>query len=193
MGNRGICFHCNIIFLTIFHQLYGRIADVKKDLVYHGFDPGCFKKAFQIPDLKVGNTDRLQLARLIRILQRTPCLSVPFHISVFALIYLCPWLWTVNDHHIQIIQSYFHKAFIDGSCCRLIGLVLRCNLAGNKHILPGNAAAFYSGSNSCFISVSLRRVNMTIPYGCRLANRLRSLIIRNKPCAKSQFGYFHSI
>ena len=34
-------------------------------------------------------------------------LTVALYVSVFALFYLYPWLWAVNDHHIEIIQSHF--------------------------------------------------------------------------------------
>ena len=34
-------------------------------------------------------------------------LTIALFVSVFALIHLYPWLWRVNNHHVEIIKSHF--------------------------------------------------------------------------------------
>lgn len=38
-----------------------------------------------------------------------------------------PWLWTVDDHHIEIVQAHFFECFINSLFCIFICFVLCCN------------------------------------------------------------------
>ena len=72
--------------------------------------------------------------------------------NVFALVYFYPWLWRMNDHHIQIIQSHFLQSFINALSRRLIGLMLCGNLWYDKKLL-----SWHTTCTDTFTDTALRR------------------------------------
>lgn len=53
--------------------------------------------------------------------------KLAFYVTVITLIYFIPWLWTVDDHHIEIVQAHFFECFINSLFCIFICFVLCCN------------------------------------------------------------------
>ena len=193
MSDRRICLDHDAVLLAELDQLQRRIADVEQDLVHHRLDGAGFHQAVQVADLEVGNADGTQLAFFIGIFQRTPCGTVALHITVIALVDLDPRLRTVDDHHVQIIQTHLFQGLVDALLGFLVGLMLCGDLGNDKQLFARNAAGADALADAALVAVSLCRIKMAVAQLCGLTDSLGSICVVDEPGAKAQLRNLDAI
>ena len=99
----------------------------------------------------------------------------------------------MNYHHIKIIKPHLLKCFIDTFHCFFICFMLSSNLRYNKHFFSWNPTIPYAFSNSTFVPISLRCINMSITHLRCSFYCVSYLIIINKPSPKSKLWNLYAI
>ena len=76
-----------------------------QNLVNSRFNIGMIQNILQVMLIEVGNPNCPQFTSLIGIFQCPLSFKIAFFIAVIGLVDHFPWLWTVNDHQIDVIQA----------------------------------------------------------------------------------------
>mmetsp|Transcript_23251 Transcript_23251/g.66088 ORF Transcript_23251/g.66088 Transcript_23251/m.66088 type:complete len:241 (-) Transcript_23251:81-803(-) len=144
-SKRGIRLDGNIVGLGERDRVVVNFQDVVLDLVHSGHDFGCLEKGFKIAFPEVADTDGLQDALGVVVLQRRPSLgAIAQHRTVYE--------QQVDVVRLQLLQVCLH--------CRLRERAAR-DLGGDEDTPAVDACISHGFCNDALVPVDERRVNST--------------------------------
>ncbi len=162
MRDGRICLHENALGLTILDEVERGVAGVSEYLVHHGCDAAVVDQVVEIGSLEVRYPNRAQLARAVRLFERSPGFEISFE-EMTSVAELHPGLWAVDEHEVDVVQTERVEGGIDPPYRLVMGLALGRELGGDEQAVPGNAGEAKSLAHPVLVAIGLGGVDVPVP------------------------------
>ena len=141
MSDRGISLDLDALRLTEIYELERSIAHVHEHLVHHRPYLAGRQDILQVILKKVRNAYGTDFASFICVFQRPPRLTILIEIPVLRRTKLRPWLRSMDDHQVEIIQTQLLQRLIYRCRSSVVCFMLRAYFSRDENLVPRNAAS----------------------------------------------------
>jgi hypothetical protein len=185
MCDRRVCLDKHVLRSAIVDKIEPRVADMRQHLIDRGLHRVVSQDVVEVCAFEVRDTDRAELAGLLRFLQRAPRLNVA-GVEVAALAELHPRLWAVDQHQVDVTEPERLKRTVGAVLGIGVALRLCDELGGDEKLVSRNAAPSQALADATLVPISLSRVEVAVADRDGVANDLCDRSVIDPPSAETQ-------
>lgn len=187
----GVGLHEDVLALAVADEVGRGVSDVDEQLIHLWCDRAGREDVVEVVLFEVGDADGTELARPIRVFERTP--RLPIAVRVVPAAEIGPGLRAVDQHEVDVVEPHPGEGTVDGGGRIRVVLDLRREFAGYEQLVPPDTTGADPFADASFVPVRLRGVDVAVSDADGIDHRPGGLVVVDEPGAQAQLGRPHPV